>query len=214
MSRAWLPRRIRETVPAGIFALAALSAANAFAQSATGDARAITVLGGDRHAEACVAGVIAGQSDERLLDECTRALRYPHLTRRGEEQVLINRGVVHMRRHESQLALDDFNAVIARAPDSPEAHLNRGATLVQLQQYGPAIISLTRAMQLNVSEPYKAYYNRGVAREALGNLQGAYEDYQAALQMEPEWGPANAEIARFVHARRDRLATMDRSPTP
>ncbi len=158
---------------------------------------------------------MAGDSTDETLEECTRALRYPRLSRAGEEQITINRGVVHMRRREAEAALADFDQVIHMSPENAEAHLNRGATLVQMRQYGPAIAAITRAMQLGVREPHKAYYNRAAAREALGDLRGAYEDYQAALEMEPNWGPANAELARFVHNRRDHLATvLNDTPTP
>jgi len=183
----------------------------AFAQN---DPRAVTVIGGDRHAQACIDGVMAGQATDELVEECTRAMRYPHLTRAGEEQILIDRGVVHMRRHEGDAAIADFDAVMERNSHNAEARVNRGSALVQLGRYGPAIVDLTAALGMGVSEPHKAYYNRGVAREALGDLRGAYEDYNTALQIQPDWGPANAEVARFVRTRRDHLATVLNDPTP
>jgi tetratricopeptide (TPR) repeat protein len=181
-------------------------AAPAFAQAH--DPRAVTVLGGDVHARRCVNNVIAGDSSDETLASCTRALRYPRLSRSGEVQILINRGIVHLRRRESEAALADFDTVIARNPRHAEAHLNRGAALVQMNQPGPAVVSITEALSLGVDEPHKAYYNRGAAREALGDLRGAYEDYSTALEIRPDWGPANAELARFVRTRRDHLATV------
>ena len=157
---------------------------------------------------------MAGVATDELVEECTRALAYPHLTRAGEEQILIDRGVVHMRRHEGDAAIADFDEVMRRNPRNAEARVNRGSALVQLQRYGPAIADLTEALGMGVSEPHKAYYNRGIAREALGDLRGAFEDYNTALQIQPDWGPANAEIARFVRTRRDHLATVLDNPTP
>jgi tetratricopeptide (TPR) repeat protein len=212
MSRAWLPRRFRAGIPVAVALFVAVGASDAFAQA--GDPHAVTIIGTDAHSRRCVTGALAGDSSEEVLEECTRALRYPHLSRAGEEQILINRGIVHMRRRESELALADFDTVIARAPRNAEARLNRGGALVQMQQYGPAIAAITEALGLGVAEPHKAYFNRGVAREALGDLRGAYEDYSTALQIQPDWGPANAELARFARTRRDHLATVLNDPTP
>ena len=71
---------------------------------------------------------------------------------------------------------------------------------------GEAVAAITEALGLGVREPHKAYFNRGAAREALGDLRGAYEDYSTALEIQPDWGPANAELARFARARREHLA--------
>ena len=177
--------------------------------------RAVQIIGGDAHAERCVSASLAGDISDRGLEECTRALRYPHLSSSGAQQITINRGVIRLRRSEFDLALADFDAVIAQNADNAEAHLNRGTALLQLRRPGEAIASLTTAVSLGVAEPHKAYFNRGAAREALGDLRGAYEDYSTALAIEPDWGPANAELARFARGRRDHLATvLDGQPNP
>jgi tetratricopeptide (TPR) repeat protein len=113
-----------------------------------------------------------------------------------------------MRRQEYESALAQFDAVLAAEPAHAEAHLNRGAVLVQMRQYGPAIVAITEALSLGVAEPHKAYFNRGAAREALRDNRGAYEDYSTALSIQPDWGPANAELARFARTRRERLAEV------
>ncbi len=206
MSRAALPRRYPLVAVAAAAGAAALLATSAAAQGP--DPRAVTVIGADAHGQRCVTNVVAGDSSDQTLEACTRGLRYARLSRAGETQLLINRGIVHLRRREGEAALADFDTVIDRSPRNAEAHLNRGAALVQMQQYGAAIISITEALGLGVAEPHKAYYNRGAAREALGDLRGAYEDYSTALEIRPDWGPANAELARFVRNRRDHLATV------
>ncbi len=213
MRRARLPRRTPLVIPALCAALTLLLSAEAIAQQ---DPRNVTVIGGDSHAERCISGVMAGDASDEIVEQCTRALRYPRLTRAAEAQITINRGVLHLRRREADAALADFDAVIRRDDDNAEAHLNRGAALVQLSRHGEAIAAITTAMQLGVREPHKAYFNRGAARESLGDLRGAYEDYSTALEIQPDWGPANAELARFVRTRRDHLATVlsNRPPTP
>lgn len=215
MSRAWLPMRFRTWIPAVAVALFAYGGASASAQMGGAGASAVTVIGNDRNGRACIANVAAGDSSDATLEACTRALSYNRLTGAAQRQLLIDRGIVYMRRRENEAALADFDAVIAREPRNAEAHLNRGAALVQLNRHGPAIAAITEALGLGVEEPHKAYYNRGAAREALGDLRGAYEDYSTALEIEPDWGPANAELARFARNRRDHLATvLADQPTP
>jgi tetratricopeptide (TPR) repeat protein len=210
MSRVRLPRRLW----AAILALAAGAAALAAAPSAAAQ-DAVTVIGYDAHARRCSENVMAGDSSDDTVQTCSRALEYRRITRDSRIQLLVNRGVTHMRRREGEAAVADFDAVIALAPQNAEAHLNRGAALVQMNQYGPAIAAITEALSLGVREPHKAYFNRAAAREALGDLRGAYEDYSTALQIQPDWGPANAELARFARGRREHLATiLDGAATP
>jgi tetratricopeptide (TPR) repeat protein len=210
MSRARLPRRFPAFVLVAGLALAAV-AATASAQPSAPDrdrrsASASTVIGGQRHLSECGRRTNDGDASDRALDACTRALE-GDLGRADRITVLVNRGVVHMRRREGEAALADFDAALEINPNLPEAHVNRGAALVMLRRPGPAVAALTQALSLGVAEPYKAYYNRGAAREALGDLTGALEDYNTALDIHPEWAPAEAEVARFVRQRQQHLAT-------
>lgn len=209
MSRAWLPRRFSSAIPAlaGVIALTALADA-APAQAQRADAAAVTVVGRDPNARRCSELVLRGDATDTTLDACTEALNYRRLERPAQLQLLINRGVTHLRRRAWQDALNDFDAVLALDRRQAEAHLNRGAALVQLGRHGPAIAAITEALGLGVQEPHKAYFNRAAAREALGDIRGAYEDYNTALEIQPNWGPANAELARFARTRRDHLATV------
>jgi tetratricopeptide (TPR) repeat protein len=202
MGRSPLPWRCPEVI--GLAAAAALSMDAAYAQAP----RAIQVIGGDAHAQRCVQAAVNGDASDRAIEECTRALRYPNLSNAGAQQVITNRGVLRLRRSEYEMALADFDEVIRRNSENAEAHLNRGTALLQLRRPGDAIAALTEALGLGVAEPYKAYFNRGAARESLGDLRGAYEDYSTALEIRPDWGPANAELARFARTRRDHLATV------
>lgn len=205
MGRRLLPRR---------WAIALAAAAISVAGAAHAQ-EAIQIIGGDGHARRCVEAAVNGDASDRAIEECTRALRYPHLSASGAQQITINRGVLRLRRSEFDLALTDFDEVIRHNEDNAEAHMNRGTALVQLRRPGEAIAALTEALGLGVAEPHKAYFNRGAAREALGDLRGAYEDYSTALEIRPDWGPANAELARFARTRRDHLATvLDGAPTP
>jgi len=204
MSRAWLPRRFSTA----ILTLAAAAVAAPFADLAMAqrsDPSAVTVVGRDPNARRCSEQVLRGDTSDATIDRCTQALGYRHLTQAAEVLLRINRGVTYMRRQENEQALLDFDAVLEIQPSHAEAQVNRGAALLQLRRYGPAIAAFTEALGLDVQEPYKAYFNRGAAREALGDYRGAYEDYNTALEIYPDWGPANAELQRFARQRRETL---------
>jgi tetratricopeptide (TPR) repeat protein len=214
MSRRKLPRRFAASISTVAAALAAFLALWAGADAAWAQdqtPRARTVVGGGRQQQACVRAVQAGQADEAAVALCTRALET--LAENGGARLdrlslLINRGVTLLRLREGERALADFDAALAIEPAHPEALLNRGAVLVMLNRPGPAVAALTAALSHGVSTPHKAYYNRGAAREALGDMRGAYEDYTTALEINPNWAPAEAEVARFVRGRQARLAAV------
>ncbi|MGD9967219.1 MAG: tetratricopeptide repeat protein [Hyphomonadaceae bacterium] len=208
MSRAWLPRRFSSPIPALSAAVALTVSLLGAAHAQRTDTTAVTVVGRDPNARRCSEFVLRGDASDATIDVCNEALNYRRLERPAQLQLLVNRGVTHLRRSEWRDALADFDAVIALDRRQAEAHLNRGAALVQLGQHGAAIAAITEALGLGVREPHKAYFNRGAAREALGDIRGAYEDYNTALEIEPNWGPANAELARFARTRRDHLATV------
>jgi Tfp pilus assembly protein PilF len=206
MSRAWLPSRIL----AGILSATSLllAAPVARAQDPNSEASAMTIVGNDANVRRCASLFAAANTTDEVVSACTRALTYPRLTHDNAVQINMALGVIRLRRHEGDAAATSFDAVLALEPRNAEAHLNRGAAMVMLHQPGPAVAEMTQALSLGVREPEKAYYNRGAAREALGDLRGAYEDYSTALQIRPQWGPADQELARFVRGRREHLATV------
>ena len=158
------------------------------------------------HARACNDFVHNGTFSDAAISRCTRALREEQGNRANLIVTYMNRGNIHMARHEPELALADFNAIIAIDEANAEARLNKGVALVMLQNYGPAIAELTDSLSRGVNEPHKAYYTRAAAREALGDLRGALEDYTTALEIRPDWGLADAEMQRLARARQERLA--------
>lgn len=174
-----------------------------------------TVLGGQQEGPLaqCAAATLAPVPDEAALRACNDALSGRNLSRRDRISTTVNRGVVHLKRREGEAALQDFNAVVALDPRNAEAHLNRGAALVLLKRPAQAVTAITTALSYGVPAPHKAFYNRAAAREALGDIRGAYEDYSTALSIQPDWGPAEEELARFARVRRERLAAqLDQAP--
>lgn len=159
-----------------------------------------------RQVDVCSRAGATGDSSDVSLRACDEAL--PQVAGADRVAILTNRGLIHLRRNELDLALSDIDAALTTEPNNPDIMLNRGVILVRQHDYAPAVPLMTQALSLGVHQAYKAYYTRGLAREGLGDQRGALEDYNTSLQIQPDWGPAEAEVARFIRGRQQRLAGM------
>lgn len=159
-------------------------------------------------AVACAQAAAEGRSDDDAVTACNRAVTMERLNRSNMIAAQVNRGAVYLMRRDGAHALESYDAVIALDDDNADAHMSRGIALQMLGRPGPAVAALTEALSLGVARPYMAYYYRAAAREGLGDTRGAYEDYRTALEIEPNWGPAFEELARFARIRRDELASI------
>jgi tetratricopeptide (TPR) repeat protein len=208
-------RRLPRRVLGAAFAAAALAAAGAAAGQAPINPVTVLRMDSTTHARACSDFAASGDVSDAAVARCTRALRDERDNRGNLIVTYINRGNIHMGRREAELALADFEAAIALDERNAEARLNKGVAQVMLEQYGSAIATLTESLSMGVNEPHKAYYSRAAAREALGDLRGALEDYTTALEIRPDWGLADAEMQRLARARQERLAQhLEEPPTP
>jgi tetratricopeptide (TPR) repeat protein len=175
------------------FTAAALLAAligNARAQTAT------TTIG-PGPAERCYVSARDGASGLVPLQECTAALG-GFLSEADRAATLTNRAVLRLQRREGAMALADLDAALALRPERGEAHVNRGAALILLGRFEEALAAIDQGLALNAADPHEAYFNRGIAHEALDNLPAAYRDYARAAALAPDWPLPQAELARFT----------------
>ncbi|MDZ4374845.1 MAG: hypothetical protein U1C74_25985 [Phenylobacterium sp.] len=180
--------------------LPAAAAAIALAWAGASQA-AVTVLGGGMARE-CSNAALDGLSDARSEEACTQALATEILNLRDRAGTYVNRGIIKLRRKEFNSAEWDFNRAIETKPDMGEAYVNRGAAWVGARRYTEGLADLNKALEMGVTEPEKAYYNRALAYEGLDNLKAAYFDYRKAVELKPEWAPPQKELARFTVERR------------
>lgn len=171
------------------------------ALSWAGAASAAVMVLGEGPASACYEAARADRSDRDALHDCDMALEGP-ITLRDRVATRINRGIIYVNRRQADLALADFNEAIRLSPELGEAHVNRGAALMLSGDFDAAIASINEGIALNTNEMHKAYFNRAIAYEELGQLRLAYEDYQRAASLAPDWGSPRAELARFSVRRR------------
>jgi tetratricopeptide (TPR) repeat protein len=166
-----------------------------------GTAGANTLVIGGAAAKDCSIAAIDGRSDRASLTTCTLALETEPLSFRDRARTYVNRGVLQMRRRDFAGAVSDFDAASKIDPNLGEAFVNRGAAYVGTQRYGEALIQIDQGLDLGVKDPEKAFFNRGIAHENLGDVTAAYRDYSKASELDPSWDAPKNELMRFTVKR-------------
>lgn len=113
--------------------------------------------------------------------------------------LLANRAYIRLRMADYSGTITDATASLAVAPDLAAANLNKGAGLIGLGKFQDALPFLEKAVALSAGNKLElAYYNRGIARERLGDIRGAYLDYKKANELDPNFAPALEQLSRFT----------------
>ena len=115
-------------------------------------------------------------------------------------EALSNRGNARAILGQYQDAIGDFDMALDEMPDTdpnkPKNLTSRGITKAMLKRYIDALRDYDEALSIN--EDYViAIVNRGYTRGLLGDIQGAKEDAEKALQLDPSQEGAKQLLARI-----------------
>jgi tetratricopeptide (TPR) repeat protein len=160
----------------------------------------VTIIGNGLAAECSTAArTLAANAPARADAEhvCTLALDGEALSAHEAAATYVNRGVLRLTDGDAQAARNDFDQALRIEPRLAEAIVDRGAALIAGGHDAEAAAEITRGLALNPTEPEKAYYNRAVAEERLGDAKSAYFDYRKAADLKPDWLLPRTELARF-----------------
>jgi len=108
---------------------------------------------------------------------------------------LVGRGRAHYALAQYAQAIGDFERGLAVEPHFPELYFDKGKAELQAGLVAAAESSFTRDLAAGEPSPI-AFYNRHLARKALGNNPGALADLDAALEGMPDSVPLR--IARSI----------------
>lgn len=158
---------------------------------------AVSVFGGG-FAQRCYEAAKIGRIDDRSLTLCNTALISEPLSDADRGGTYVNRGVMRLRRRELALAQADLDQGVALNPTAGDGWLDRGAAYLAQHRWREGLTYLNKAIELGVSEPEKAYFNRAIAEEGLDDEKAAYFDYRRALQLKPDWPAPQQELLRFT----------------
>lgn len=95
-------------------------------------------------------------------------------------------------------ALEDHSRAIRAEPNRAESYYRRGVALGHVRRFDLAERDLSRCIQIDPSHG-RALHTRAMARYALGDVEGAWEDIRAARELGMQFPPA------FVEAVQQRL---------
>ncbi|MDZ7628905.1 MAG: tetratricopeptide repeat protein [Parvularculaceae bacterium] len=152
---------------------------------------AITTFGAT-DAQACYED--ARNDRETSTDKCDAALVGQALTKRDRLATYVNRGIINNRAGKLTDALADFNTALDGDAGLGEAWLNRGNTRFLGGQYDLAVNDYEKSLDNNLSKPWVAWYNIGLAREAQKDARAARTAYERALEINPDFGPAKDKL--------------------
>ncbi|HTW36809.1 MAG TPA: tetratricopeptide repeat protein [Rhizomicrobium sp.] len=123
--------------------------------------------------------------DDQAITFFTSALAAGDLNARLVPIAYLDRGRAHWRKGKCTLAIADFSAAIKARPDYFDAYVGRGIADRCAGNDADAIIDFTQAV---AKRPFAdAYWQRGLARWDLGDLDGAAQDFSATVPLAPTW---------------------------
>ena len=183
-------------VAAVAFVAGALAAGNA--ARAEGSMSVLGTNAAGTCSEAAASVARGGHPSTQGVEACDEAVKHVALSSTELAATYVNRGVLHLALSNYAAAVADDDAALQLEANLPDAVVNRGAALAGEKRFADAIKDFDRALTLSPRFPQRVYYNRGLAREDLGDLKGAYLDYLKASQLDPSWDRPKAELARFT----------------
>jgi tetratricopeptide (TPR) repeat protein len=160
-------------------------------------ASAAVAVVGNGTAKVCYSEAEAGWNATFGIKMCNDALKNETLSQVDRASTLINRGILKARVDDIDGALSDYAEAMALGENVGEAYLNRSATEIALRHFDDAKADADQAIAHGTKRMEIAYYNRAVANEGLGNVGAAFQDYKAALQLEPGFTAARQQLARY-----------------
>jgi tetratricopeptide (TPR) repeat protein len=82
-------------------------------------------------------------------------------------------------------ALQAANSALELDPDNPVYLVERATVYIHLRRYGLALLDMDRAVILAPDNPYPLAC-RAYLKDLTGNTEGAVDDYQKALALDPD----------------------------
>jgi tetratricopeptide (TPR) repeat protein len=164
--------------------------------SSPGQAQIIVV--GSGAANACWRAAEFGTSNMNVgFAECSRALAQPSISLFNRAATYVNRAVLRMRAGDNSGALADADVASNLRPGMGEAHVNRGAALLNLMRPEQALEAIDLGLDRGSKRLHLVYYNRAAAKYLLGDIPGAYFDYVASSEASPEYAPTIEALSHF-----------------
>jgi tetratricopeptide (TPR) repeat protein len=128
---------------------------------------------------------VQNQNDARAIKDCTEAIEHDT----SYAMPYANRGLAYLRAGDIKRAMADFDEAIRlgnfpTSRDRSVVFMDRCGTFNQIKNYARAIEDCTAAITSD-STNAKAYSNRGVAYDGIGDRDRAIADLDEAVRLDP-----------------------------
>lgn len=156
-----------------------------------------------RHCAVAASAALAGRTaTDADVAKCTKAASLAGFNV-DRAAALSNRSLLNYIRADYTAAVADSTAALKLDDRLAEALVNRGSSYLKMRRSSDAAASFSRALRLQPANAEKIYFNRAMAREDSGDLNGAYADYAEASRLAPYWDLPRQQMARFkiVHGK-------------
>ncbi len=158
----------------------------------------VTVIGGGLARDCYEATKFGSEAPDAVEKICTTALEVEAMNVANKAATYTNRGVLRMRQGKLEAAMADYAISKRMRPEVGATYLNEGAALILQKDYQSALAALEQAIAYDTTDLYAAYYNRAIAREQMGDVEGAYYDFVKAGELKPDFDLVQKQLSRFV----------------
>jgi tetratricopeptide (TPR) repeat protein len=132
------------------------------------------------------------------IGACDDALKSEQMDRKDMASTWVNRGILEMSRERYKNARGNFKEALYLIPKLPEAHVDMGSALINLQKFAEGIKETELGLSLGSKEPERGYYNLGIAYGEMDDQQKSYENFRRASELNPAWDDPRKEMQRFT----------------
>jgi len=155
----------------------------------------IEMLYATNAAQQCYVAAQDGVDLKFGLEHCNTAVIDPLTSYRA--QTFVNRGIIRYDMGDAQGALSDFGTALNSNPTLGDAYLNRALVLITEKKPGEALVAVNQGIAMGATNLQIAYYSRAEIEDDAGQYDAAYRDYKQALEIKPDYAPAERQLARF-----------------
>jgi tetratricopeptide (TPR) repeat protein len=152
-------------------------------------------------ADAAAAALAYNNATDADVAKCTKAAKLADFDS-DRAVAFSNRSLLNFKRADYNAAIADSTAALKLDDSLVEALVNRGASYLEMHRPGDAEANFSRALTLAPAHAEKIYFNRAMAREDMGDRNGAYADYAEASKLAPQWDQPKQQMTRFSIVRR------------
>ncbi|MBU2532037.1 MAG: tetratricopeptide repeat protein [Alphaproteobacteria bacterium] len=118
----------------------------------------------------------------RRIEGCSQLLNLPHLAPSVRAQAFSLRALALSLIGRYNEAVNDYDQALSLMPNQPVTLNNRAWALYKMGRFAEAVPDVEKSIQHDNTSPH-AFDTRAHLRQANGEADGAYNDYQKAMEL-------------------------------